>query len=78
MCVCVLQASAGHGMVKLTSQRARKSSPTADTTVVSSSAMAVTGSIDQSSSADASLHGRPRTSEPRPPPWSWPAPQSDG
>ena len=66
-------------MVKLTSQRARKSSPTEDAAAVSSSATAVTGSASQLA-MDAGALGRPRSSaaEPRPPPWARPAPQSDG
>jgi len=66
------QVSAGRGMVKLTSQRARKSSPTEDAAIASSSASQLP--------ADTSSLGRPRssTAEPRPPPWARPIPQSDG
>ena len=80
-CVCFIryQSSAGvsRGMVKLTSQRGRKSSPTEDTPSVPPSS-APSGSTGQSP-AESSAQGRPRTGgETRPPPWGRPATKSDG
>jgi len=66
-------------MVKLTSQRGRKSSPTEDTANVPTSATSASSTTGPPA-AESGAQGRPRTTgaEPRPPPWGRPVSKPDG